>query len=210
MFARSARATTSTSDSAAADRCPDVAPTQRTLDDGELLVASVRTPEAFGELYRRCSDELLAFFYRRTEDPHVAADLLAETFAIAFRKRAKYRPSSGPPIAWLYGIGKLELARYYRKQRVELRATKKLKIDVPRLTSDDIARIESLVDIERQRQQLDEAMQSLSAAERTAVQRRVVDGHDYDAIAEETGSSPGAIRVRVHRGLGRLATELSS
>jgi RNA polymerase sigma-70 factor (ECF subfamily) len=52
--------------------------------DAELLIASRDDPAAFRELYDRWAERLLAYFYRRVLDPEVAADLLAETFAVAF------------------------------------------------------------------------------------------------------------------------------
>jgi RNA polymerase sigma factor (sigma-70 family) len=41
-------------------------------------------------LYRRHARELLAFLARRTFDPEASVDLLAETFAVAFRDRASF------------------------------------------------------------------------------------------------------------------------
>ncbi|HEY6892219.1 MAG TPA: sigma-70 region 4 domain-containing protein, partial [Solirubrobacter sp.] len=40
-----------------------------------------------------------------------------------------------------------------------------------------------------------------------AVRLRVVDEKDYDEIARELGTTPGAARVRVHRGLAALRKE---
>jgi len=63
----------------------------RTLTDAELIVASRRDPAAFRELYDRWAERLLAYFYRRVPDPEIAADLLAETFAVAFERRGRFR-----------------------------------------------------------------------------------------------------------------------
>src|ERR1039458_3330098 len=45
----------------------------------------------FATLYDRHSAELLGFFVRRTYDPEVGVDLLAETFAVAFKDRREFR-----------------------------------------------------------------------------------------------------------------------
>ncbi len=173
--------------------------------DSELLVQSRRDPEAFGLLYRRHSEDLLAYFYRRTRNPEVAADLLAETFAIAYTKRRRYRRTSSPGRAWLYGIARLEYARFCRRREVELRAVRKLGITVPAMSDEDITRIEAIVDAEMLSGPLVEAVADLSPAERQAVVARVVGEMDYGEIAESIGITRGAARVRVHRGLGRLA-----
>jgi DNA-directed RNA polymerase specialized sigma24 family protein len=57
--------------------------------DAEVLIASRDDPRAFRELYDRWADKLLACFYRRTLEPEVAADLLAETFAVAVARRRR-------------------------------------------------------------------------------------------------------------------------
>jgi DNA-directed RNA polymerase specialized sigma24 family protein len=49
------------------------------------------------------------------------------------------------------------------------------------------------------------ALDWLSQGERDAVTLRVVHELDYPAIARRLGCSEGAARVRVHRGLARLA-----
>ena len=61
------------------------------MTDEELIVASRGDPGAFRELYDRWAERLLAYFYRRVLDPEVAADLLAETFAVAYERRGRFR-----------------------------------------------------------------------------------------------------------------------
>jgi RNA polymerase sigma-70 factor (ECF subfamily) len=172
--------------------------------DAELLTASRDDPRAFRELYDRWAERLLAYFYRRVLDAEVAGDLLAETFAVAFERRGRFKDVGSPGAAWLYGIAAKELAHWFRRQAVERRAVRRLAIEVPVLDDESIARIEALADMESCRATLAEALARMGAGERTAVELRVVDEMGYAEIATALECSEAAARTRVHRGLARL------
>ena len=176
------------------------------MTDAELIVASRRDPQPFRELYDRWAERLLAYLYVRTQNAEVAADLLAETFAVAFERRRRFRDVGRPGGAWLYGIAAHELSHWYRHEEVHRRAIKRLGIAVPDLDDESISRIEALVDIDARREDLAAALSQMSPSERDAVQLRVIDELEYDAIATSLGCSEGAARARVHRGLRRLNT----
>jgi RNA polymerase sigma-70 factor (ECF subfamily) len=172
--------------------------------DAELLIASRDDPHAFRELYDRWADKLLAYFYRRTLDPEVAADLLAETFAVAFARRRRFRDVGRPGATWLYGIAAKELSHWFRTQAVELRAVRRLAIEVPALDDESIARIEALADMDEHRSALAAALDKIGPGERDAVQLRVVEELGYAEIATALDCTEAAARTRVHRGLAHL------
>jgi RNA polymerase sigma-70 factor (ECF subfamily) len=174
------------------------------MTDAELIVASRKDPRAFRELYDRWADKLLAYFYRRVLDPEVAADLLAETFAVAYERRRRFRDVGRPGGAWLYGIAAKELSHWFRRQDVERRAVRRLGVDVPALDEESITRIEELADVDQHRQALAAALDQITGGEREAVELRVVSELGYAEIAERLDCTEGAARRRVHRGLGRL------
>jgi RNA polymerase sigma-70 factor, ECF subfamily len=176
------------------------------MTDAELIVASRDDPRAFRELYDRWAERLLAYFYGRVLDADVAADLLAETFAVAYERRRRFRDLGRPGGAWLYGIASKELSHWFRRQEVERRAVRRLGIQVPDL--DDVSRcaIEALADADEHRAALSAALQRLGPGERDAVHLRVVAELGYDEIAARLNCSEAAARVRVHRGLARLNT----
>jgi RNA polymerase sigma-70 factor, ECF subfamily len=172
--------------------------------DAELLIASRDDPHAFRELYDRWADRLLAYFYRRTLDADVAGDLLAETFAVAFERRRRFRDVGRPGASWLYGIAAKELSHFYRRQAVEQRAVRRLAIEVPALDDESLARIEALADIDQHRSALAAALDRMGPGERDAVRLRIVEELDYAEIATALDCTEAAARVRVHRGLARL------
>ncbi len=178
--------------------------------DAELLVASRENPAAFAELYERSSESILGYFYRRTWDPHASADLVAETFAAAWLRRGTYKEQKGSANAWLFGIARRELGRYRRRRKIEFRAAKRLGIDVPHLGNDSIERIEEMVDARTFRTELEAALKTLSAAERDAVQLRVIDDRSFKEVGEQLGCSEGAARVRVHRALRKMADAMEA
>jgi RNA polymerase sigma-70 factor, ECF subfamily len=178
--------------------------TMAEFTDAELILASRRDPQAFRQLYDRWAERLLIYLYRRVLDAEVAADLLAETFAVAYERRHRFRDLGRPGGAWLYGIAAKELSHWYRRQEVERRAVRRLGIDVPQLDQESIARIEALADADEHRVALAAALRQMTGGERDAVELRVVSELDYREIAARLGCTEGAARRRVHRGLARL------
>jgi RNA polymerase sigma-70 factor, ECF subfamily len=176
------------------------------VNDAELIVASQHDARAFRELYDRWAEQLLAYFYRRVFDAEVAADLLAETFAVAYERRRSFRDVGRPGGAWLYGIAAKELSHWFRRQRVEQRAVRRLGIEVPPLDDDSVARIEALADVIDHREALAAAMARMTLGEREAVELRVVDELAYAEIAARLDCTENTARQRVHRGLARLNT----
>jgi RNA polymerase sigma-70 factor, ECF subfamily len=174
------------------------------VNDAELILASRTDPAAFRELYDRWAERLLAYFYRRVFDAEVAADLLAETFAVAYERRGRFRDVGRPGGAWLHGIAAKELSHWFRRQAVEKRAVRRLGIDVPRLDDESIARIEALADAGLHREALAGAMARMARGDREAVELRVVDELAYAEIAARLDCTENSARQRVHRGLARL------
>ncbi|MEH3052574.1 MAG: sigma-70 family RNA polymerase sigma factor [Patulibacter minatonensis] len=156
--------------------------------------------------YAEHGQAVLIFLTRRTADPEVALDLWAETFAVAFERRDRYRGTSGAEAGgWLYGIARNQLRQFYRRGTIEQRALGRLHLERPPATPevlDELQREAGLADL---RSELRDALAGLSPATRDAVRLRVVDELDYPTVAERLGVSEGTARVRVSRGLAALA-----
>jgi RNA polymerase sigma-70 factor (ECF subfamily) len=178
--------------------------------DAELLLASARDPEAFALFYDRHAVDLLVFFARRTACAQTAADLTAETFAKAFGSRRRYRDTGAPGSAWLFGIARHELSAALRRQRVDERARRRLGIERIELDDGSIARIEELADLSELARRVNDALGTLPEGTAMAVELRVTEELPYAEVASRLGCSEGAARVRVARGLSRLADLLEA
>lgn len=178
--------------------------------DAELLTASAADPEAFGVFYDRNVRALLAFFYRRTACPQTAADLTAETFAVAFAARHRFRDVGAPGLAWLLGIARREFSAAVRREKVRDRARRRLGMERIELDAASTERIEELADLEPLRAAVESALGSLTPKVAEAVSLRVERGLPYAEVARRIGCSEGAARVRVARGLAKLADQLEA
>jgi len=176
--------------------------------DSELLLASGEESAAFGVLFRRHAEDLLRYFARRTLDPTAAADLTAETFAEAFRCRRSYREEGMEGVAWLYGVARHQLSRFFRVGRVEAMARQRLGMPERELPPEDYERIEELVDFAPLKAALKEALVGLPQSQRDALQLRVVNDLGYAEVARKLECSEGSARQRVSRGLRQLGLVL--
>jgi RNA polymerase sigma factor (sigma-70 family) len=176
--------------------------------DTELLLASRAEPEAFVELYRRHAEDVLRYFARRTLDPEAAAELTAETFAEAYAARRNYRDTGTNGVAWLYGIARHQLGRFFRTGSIDAAARRRIGMAREALPADDYERIEELVDLAPIREALVEAIGTLAEDQRDALRLRVIDGLGYREVAQRLGCAEAAARQRVSRGLRRIALVL--
>jgi RNA polymerase sigma-70 factor (ECF subfamily) len=159
----------------------------------------------FATLYDRHSAELLSFFVRRTYDPEVGVDLLAETFAVAFKDRREFRgEDEAAARAWLYGIARHRLAMYFRRGRVERRAVARLGVERRALTEPEYDRIEELAASSELRERLATALDGLVVEQRDVLRLRVVEGRPYSEVARELGISEQTARARTSRALRAL------
>jgi RNA polymerase sigma-70 factor (ECF subfamily) len=176
--------------------------------DTELLLASRAEPVAFVELYRRHAEDLLRYFARRTLDPEAAAELTAETFAEAYASRRNYRDTGANGVAWIYGIARHQLSRFFRTGTIEAAARRRIGITREALPAEDYERIEELVDLTPVREALVDALGTLGEDQREALRLRVIDGLGYPEVAARLGCTEAAARQRVSRGLRRIALVL--
>jgi RNA polymerase sigma factor (sigma-70 family) len=178
--------------------------------DDELLRATPDDPESFGVFYRRHVDAVLAFFRVRTGDPELAADLMAETFAAAMLAAPRFKPRREPAAAWLFTIARRKLIDSWRRGRVEDGARRRLGVEPIELDDGGLARIDSLIDDQRNPRPLIELMDRLPEDQREALRMRVLDERDYEDIARELECSQAVVRQRVSRatrGLRELRDE---
>jgi RNA polymerase sigma-70 factor (ECF subfamily) len=178
--------------------------------DAELLKAAQHDPAAFRAFYDRWSEPVLAYFQRRVDDPHVALDLTAETFAIVFEKRTRFRWRGSSAGAWVFGIAKNLLRHYLRTLSIQRRAIDRLGVQLPDYDDQSLRRVEELVDNAELRALVRDALASRTDADRRVLELRFLEGRDYAEIAEALGCTNNAARVRCHRALTRLEKHLAA
>jgi RNA polymerase sigma-70 factor (ECF subfamily) len=183
--------------------------TAKELGDEALLLAARDEPEAFGVFYRRHVRALAAYFWRRTHDAELTADLTAETFAAALDCCGRFDPQRGPAIGWLYGIAHRQLGHLARRGAVELRYRRRLGMARIELHDEELERIEADAVLEGPQTRLLDELQALPAEQRAAVEARVLHELDYAEIALATGTSEVVVRKRVSRGLATLRHRLT-
>jgi RNA polymerase sigma factor (sigma-70 family) len=163
-------------------------------------------PVGFMALYERERERVIVFVARRTLDVAIAADLTAETFALALLSWPKLRARSAEEQrAWLFTVSRRQVSRYLRRAKVEQRALTRLGIRVPPIHEDDIALIEHRAGLDKLRAALRVELARLSLDQREALRLRVVEERPYDEVALTLGISEQAARARVSRGLRTLA-----
>ena len=155
--------------------------------------------DAIADLYDQHARALLAFLARRAADPDAAVELLAETFAAAFKDRRRFRGDD--PLPWLYGIARHQLSGYFRRGRVERRALERLGVQRRELTEAEYDRIEELAGLGGE---VSAALASLKPEHRDAVRLRVVEERPYPEVARALGISEQTARARVSRALRAL------
>jgi RNA polymerase sigma-70 factor (ECF subfamily) len=166
-------------------------------------------PDLFEAFYREQVEDLQRFVARRVGDRERAADLTAEIFLAAIDSAHRYRPRSGTPKAWLYGIARTLIAND-RRRRGRERAREERFRGSALLDEEDAARMDARIDAAAQSRRLYAAMDRLSEDERAVMELVAIDDLKVAEAAAAAGVRPVTARVRLHRARRKLRAELEA
>ncbi|GAB3164565.1 hypothetical protein GCM10027059_20880 [Myceligenerans halotolerans] len=157
--------------------------------------------ERFSVLFADTNPALLAYAVRRVSDPADAADVVAETYLVAWRRIAEVPRGDGAR-PWLFGVARRVLANYYRGERRRSALADRLRAQLVEVVPPADAGLRGGSDIELALAGLDENDQEIL---------RLVAWEDLarDEIAVVLGVSRATVRVRLHRARRRLAERLA-
>jgi len=79
---------------------------------GTRSAADAGATAEFERIYRANVEAVTAYFARRSADPHVVADLTADTFVGVITHFGSFDPRKGTARAWVFGIARRVYASY--------------------------------------------------------------------------------------------------
>jgi RNA polymerase sigma-70 factor (ECF subfamily) len=157
--------------------------------------------EQFRALYDLTRPQIIAYALRRTSSREDAADIVAETYEIAWRRLGDV-PAGHAGLLWLYVTARHVLANHGRRVRRRDETTARLA--------------EELRGVPLRTEGLDEdslvmrsCLNSLSADEQELLMLAGWEGLSAAEIGRVLGCSPTAARIRLHRARVRLKSTIA-
>ncbi len=169
------------------------------LED-ELLMISVRRGvlEALEPLFDRYHVKLYNFFLRLTFDRELSKDLTQNVFYRILKYKHSYREEHKFR-SWMYQMARNILADHYDREK------KKPKDQYPEeWIEDQPDSYEEDMEKTERRKALYTALSRLPAEHREILELSRFQGLTYQEIADITGNSIGAIKVKMHRTIQKL------
>lgn len=149
--------------------------------------------ERFAAVHAACHDTVYRYLTRRIIPAHLAEDLTGEVFVIVWEK---VLGGAQPETAYVVAIARNLLRGAYRASAKASRLSKALAHEHMRPTVEN--------------PQVARALASLKEPARELLLLTYWDSFTSDEIAVILNSSPGAIRVRLHRARKAFATALAA
>lgn len=174
-------------------------------DDATVIARSLDDPEQFAVVFRRHAPDIHRYVVRRL-GPDAADDVVAETFLIAFRLRARYRPDHPDARPWLYGIATNLIGRHRRAEVRQYRALARTGLDP--VTDSFADRADARVSAGAESRRLAAALAGLPAGHRNALLLVAWGDLSYEQAAAAMGVPVGTVRSRISRARGRLRQAL--
>ena len=164
------------------------------LSDVDCLARSLSEPRAFEPIFDRHFVAVHRYLHRRA-GRDLADELAAETFALAFERRASCCTSRSA-LPWLYGIATNLLRRRWRTERRQLRAYGRSGIDSWATYEDDPA---ASVGGSSVGARFAQALAAMRPRERDALLLYALADLSYEEIAIALDVPVGTVRTWLHR-----------
>lgn len=156
--------------------------------------------DRFRSLFAATERELLAYALRRVDRPEDAADVVAETFLVAWRRLDKV-PTGDDARLWLYGVARRQLANQRRGELRRSRLAARLRVELP-------VAVGAGGSEDRRVAAVRAALARLDEEDREILRLSSWEGLAPSEIAAVMGLHGVTVRSRLHRARKRLRAEL--
>ena len=164
--------------------------------------ARPNAPEArFSGLFRAHSRPLLAYALRRVNRSEDAADVVAETMLVAWR-RLDDVPLGEEARPWLFGVARMVLLNHHRSERRGGRLGERLKASLTEVVVDDPAHAAG------EHAPIHAALGELGDEDRELLRLTAWEGLEPSEIAVALSLPAATVRTRLHRARMRLRRQL--
>ena len=179
--------------------------------DDEMLVAQFKSgsQKAFDELMKRYQRKIFGYLLRSVRNYEDAEELTLEVFFKAYRALGSWEPKAKFS-TWLYTIASNLSIDYHRsKARQPVYILEDEEIIETKLVATDISSNpeKQLEDKERGRL-IREAVDELSAKQKTVFMLARYEGMQIKEVAETLGMAEGTVKIHLHRAIKKLQTLL--
>jgi RNA polymerase sigma-70 factor (ECF subfamily) len=152
----------------------------------------------FRRLYAEHGRDLLGYALRRVPDPEDAADVLADTFLVAWR-RIDEVPSGARARLWLFGVARRTIANHHRGAHRRDRLGERLRGELRDLLDHDEPNLD---------EELTRALSRLEVGDQELLRLTAWEGLTPSQAARALGITAVAARSRLHRARRRLRQAL--
>ena len=181
------------------------------LSDEDLAAQAAREGSdgvAFTALMERFRERIWRVCWRLMGSQHDAEDAAQEVCVRLFFERGKFAGRSRYS-TWLHGVAirtclTLRRSRSRRRRRESPESATAGETGIVETHADPVASSTAAVDAAHDARKV---LEQLDEEDRALVLMRFAENHDYDALAEMFGTTPGACRMRISRIREKLAAK---
>ncbi len=156
----------------------------------------------FGELFDQHNGAVLSYGLRRCDSASDAADLVAETMLVAWR-RLDDVPMGPEALPWLYGVARYVLANQRRGQRRRDRLSARLALELEDLVADT-------AETSAERSWVRDALMGLNDIDREVLTLTLWEGLTPKEVAAAVNVPAATVRTRLHRARRRVREQLET
>lgn len=175
---------------------------QRLMDLTLLQLSAQGDSIAFGRLYDRLANPLLAMILRILGDRAESEDVLQETFVLLWKKAAVYNPSQSSVFSWATTLARGKAIDRLRGRQRRLRVFSESEEPAPEPTT------ATKSEPAQSATELDKLLAILPAEQRQAIDLAYFSGFTHEEISAQLSQPLGTIKARIRRGLLKLRETL--
>ena len=171
--------------------------------DAELIshITQLR-PDALSELYNRYKNLLYSLAVRIVGDQHRAEDILQDVLIRIWHKASIYRKEHGSVITWITNITRNRAIDELRRASVRSDHTPQLELSTNHHSS--VESPESAAQRSWERDQIHQAIDSLSIEQREAIYLAYFEGLSHRLIARRMQKPLGTVKTYIRSAMLRL------